>query len=433
MPRLAALWPLLWLAAPVWAAGRRTVTLKLKQLAPRASPGTSLLEVASRQHALSGSRARARLRARTRFAGPPRTEFFATINIGTPPQQFIVALDTGSGNLLVPARDCPDMACKAHRGFDRFLSTSARDVITLTETEHHMINWPPRKDAEKLTLFFGTGKATGQAVNDKVCIGPLKPGENLCTRQNFVAADSMTQEPFGLLPFDGVLGLGLPELSATPEFNLMGEFAEKEMFMHNRLAIWLNRPEDGEDSEITFGDFNPARIAARIVWVRTTNHPGSKGRSGFWQITVSDVAIGNQVLGFGAEQAAVDTGTSVITGPSTMINALEAQLGIKQDCSNLKDGTLPLLGFLIEGVILNLEPKDYIYKSGEQCYSQLMPLDLPPPKGPLILLGDPWLRKYYTIFDRDSLKLGLTLAVHKTGPDQVNLLTWAHKMMVVTE
>jgi hypothetical protein len=289
----------------------------------------------------------------------------------------------------------------SHRFYDVALSASGHPLKTLDNLE------ASEGDAERITLGFGKGELTGTFAEDQACIGQM------CTKMDFIMADHMSDEPFNLVPFDGILGLGMPMMSVKPSFNLMGELAEDNALKHNQFAIWLARDGDGEDSELMFGDMDPNRLGSQLIWLPITTHAGSPS-SGFWQIPVTDVAVNNNKLGFckGSCQAAADSSTTAIGLPADLYDTLTKQAPIREDCSGVD--ALPLLGFVIDGHVLNLRPKDYVVRSadGSSCASVLYPVTIPPPKGPLILLGVPFLTAFYSIYDRESQKRGLALASH---------------------
>jgi hypothetical protein len=323
------------------------------------------------------------------------SEYYGKITIGNPPQEFMVVFDTGSGNLLIPSKQCTDEACTSHKRFDAFKSNTAVDIAFADEPDK-----PVNKggDRDVVTITFGTGEISGVFIKDNICVGAI------CTHGNFVVATEESDEPFSLVPFDGIFGLSLPQMSEGPHFNVLDCMIRDQVLKSNLFSVFFGAA-DAEESEISFGEYKSERMASELFWVPVTT-------PGYWQVAMEDITIHNkrQSLCHGNCQVAVDTGTSLMAGPSDVINAITQKLHVKSDCSNYKQ--LPDLGFIVGSHILNLKPEDYVDKGDDGCSVALMTLDIPPPKGPLFIFGDPFLRKFYTVYDREQLKVGFALAAH---------------------
>uniref|UniRef100_A0A0G4I5N1 Peptidase A1 domain-containing protein n=1 Tax=Chromera velia CCMP2878 TaxID=1169474 RepID=A0A0G4I5N1_9ALVE len=335
------------------------------------------------------------------------SEYYGRITIGSPPQEFLVVFDTGSGNLLIPSTDCSSTACTSHKRYDAGTSKSAKQVAFAEKPNEEVV---PGGDRDVVTITFGTGEMTGVFVRDRVCVGTI------CTMCHFVAATEESDEPFSLVPFDGIFGLSLKEMSEGEAFNIFDSMTQSRVLKRNVFAVFFGG-SDQEDSEITFGEWKPERMSSELFWV-PVSHPG------YWQVGMQDIVIGNKATGLcgghSGCQVAVDTGTSLMAGPTEIIDALVETLDVAADCSNFD--SLPDLGFLLGDHVLNLRAEDYVEKGTEGCSLALMRLDVPPPKGPLFIFGDPFLRKYYTVYDRDSLKVGFALANHPQQPLPATML-----------
>jgi hypothetical protein len=336
------------------------------------------------------------------------SEYYGQVIVGSPPQKFMVVFDTGSGNLLLPSKECVDEACTSHKRFDSALSATAMQVAYADQP-----STPVASDGSRdvVTITFGTGEMSGVYIRDNICLG----SGDICCQADFVAATEESDEPFSLVPFDGILGLSLPQMAEGPAFSVIDRLVETGVLHQGLFGVFFGN--DGEQSEITFGMYKKEQMATELFWAPVTI-------PGYWQVAMDDITLDNNNLGLCSGehrcQVAVDTGTSLLAGPSEVVSVLVEKLQVADDCSNL--ASLPDLGFIVGDHILNLKAEDYVSETSERCSVGLMSLDIPPPKGPLFIFGDPFLRKYYTVYDRQNMRVGFALAKHKPEPHGAALL-----------
>uniref|UniRef100_A0A8D0BNI9 cathepsin E n=1 Tax=Salvator merianae TaxID=96440 RepID=A0A8D0BNI9_SALMN len=286
-------------------------------------------------------------------------EYFGLISIGNPPQNFTVIFDTGSSNLWVPSVYCSSKACAAHSRFHPSRSSTYEEVGT------------------SFSIQYGTGSLTGIIGTDQVTVEGIT-----VAKQQFAESVTEPGKTFLVAEFDGILGLGYPSLAVdgiTPVFDNM--MAQKLVDLPI-FSVYMNRnPDSSAGGELTFGGFDHSHFRGNLNWIPVT-------KQGYWQIKLDNVQIGGKTQ-FCANgcQAIVDTGTSLITGPSEDIEQLQSLIGAKSvDGEENSDGmTL--------------------------CISGFQGSDIPPPAGPLWILGDVFIGQYYSVFDRGNNRVGLAPAV----------------------
>ncbi|CAJ1377221.1 unnamed protein product [Effrenium voratum] len=271
---------------------------------------------------------------------------------------------------------------------------------------------PAGGEVPEVILAVGRGNAAGRPARDKVCLGP----QQICAETEFLTAVQMSDEPFSLFPFDGMVGLGLPALSRSKEYNFFGNLAEAHQLEKDRFAVWLATEDDREDSEVSFGSIPSSRLGSDIAWL-----PLSSTTTGLWQVAMKDLTVNLVRQGLCAKKsgchAAFDTGTGVIAGPKVMIDAIMQELNVATDCSNWDE--LPALGFELGERIFNIEKHEYVQRTSEGCFPQLAALqDTAHDGAPTFFLGAPFLTRYLTIYDRVFLRMGLAFSAHRKEPTE---------------
>jgi hypothetical protein len=181
---------------------------------------------------------------------------------------------------------------------------------------------------------------------------------------------------------------------------------KQKLLTKNYFSFYLTDQNEKAKPQIVFGEPSHDLYVGEINWHKVTEES-------YWQVTMSDINVNNQDLSICPPEGCklvIDTGTSIITGPEEELGYLLDKIDL-QTCENLTN--LPDVKFKLDNVYYSLNPKDYIVFASVSnkllCKKAFMPLDVPEPRGPLWVLGDIFLRKYFVIFDRDNKRIGVAL------------------------
>lgn len=205
--------------------------------------------------------------------------------------------------------------------------------------------------------------------------------------------------------------MGFPTLASLVDNPVYWNGFLKKFFPSSVFSFWLSPNLNANGGELYLDGFNANRFTGSITWLSLTS-------AVYWSVRLDSVTMGNSttttLTGVGS-RAILDTGTSLIIGPSTPITAIHnnlratfnASYGLFQvACSRFS--TFPNVTFRLAGNDFVIGPNEYILRFNGLCFTGFSPGAFTNNEGLTTwILGDVFLRPWYSIHDMSGRRIGL--------------------------
>jgi len=211
--------------------------------------------------------------------------------------------------------------------------------------------------------------------------------------------------------FDGILGMAYPTIAVdkiTPPFQLL---LAQGSITTPVFAFYLST-DTSATGELMLGGYDPKHYSGVIQWAPVTQQTYWETKLDYLKLgTTSETTVTKVIL---------DTGTSTLAGPVADVKAIADAIGAttvipgeEYAIACAKKYSLPDLHIGIGGVDYVIHGPDYlIEEAGDPlCVLGIIGIDIPAPTGPLWIMGDVFIRQYYTIFDYGNNRLGFAKSV----------------------
>ncbi|KAF8586724.1 acid protease [Ramaria rubella] len=398
-----------------------SVTIPLRRRAPRRTTSAALASIADRVRHKYNRPTRSLVRRQESGAvlitdEDSDSSYSGELSAGTPPQNFSVILDTGSSDLWLASTQC-QQGCG--RGVALYNPTSSSSFSDQNQ---------------KISVTYGSGAVQGDLSSDTVSMGGFS-----LQSQTFLVATAVSQ---GLLDgqLSGLLGLGFKSIANTGATPLVQALAGGNSFSQPLMSFYLERHDEDSNAAasapggvMTLGNTNSSLFTGNIDFVDIP----STVTPGFWLLPVTDVSVQGSSVPLNStpssgssstsQLAAIDTGTTLIGGPSAAVAAVYSKIqgatpgtGSLETYWEIPCGTAVDVSFSFGGAdSWPINPSDFNVPATDDngqnvCIGAIFDVDGPsttpgggppqrrqgndPSSNPAWIVGDAFLKNVYSVF-----------------------------------
>ncbi|KAF4656137.1 hypothetical protein FOL47_009126 [Perkinsus chesapeaki] len=348
------------------------------------------------------------------------TQYVGPIGVGTsddegPEETVNVVFDTGSTNIWIQSELCKSPACI---NLHRFNELKSKTFIK-------------SKRSRYLDILFGTGELRGLIGEDTVSVGPYK-----VRNQSFAMIKQEIGKIFKQIPFEGILGLAFPKMAANGQLPFFDNVMRQNALGGQNEFSFYFQPSPGKGSVILFGGVDNRLYDGPIRMFPVVQEY-------YWAIEVVDFRIGEESFisipsfsartrGYRQRPSSVnkvifDTGTTYFAAPSALLTQISRRLP-PAPCVAVaaQPWQYPEIHYLLKdenGGLFDVAvpATEYMLDAGAgQCVLAFMPIDVPGKYGPAFILGEVFMRHWFTTYDRGdgtpgSAFVGLARARHDSS------------------
>lgn len=246
------------------------------------------------------------------------SSYFGALSVGTPPQPFNVILDTGSSDLWLADTQC----------------TSCDPSTPLYDTSKSSSIQQTTGAGSATTIRYGSGEVVGSIVQDVVSMGGFS-----IPNQILLAVQQTTQ---GLLQgsVSGIFGLAFSAIANTKAIPFWQALATGGQLTTPEMGFWLTRSSQTNTQKevpggaFTLGGTNSSLFTGDIEFL---NMPGTTPT--FWLLTMQSITVQGKSVSIttgSAALSAIDTGTTLIGGPTADVNTIWAAVPGSSPVANMQ-------------------------------------------------------------------------------------------------